>query len=72
MALKQEVVVEIAPDGTVKLETFGLKGSECSDELKPIEKALGGKSEVKPKPEFYEKSVKTKNEQTVGGGKKRP
>ncbi len=41
MAEKLEIVVTIAPDGTVKLETHGLKGQACLAETEALEKALG-------------------------------
>ena len=41
MAEKLEIVVTIAPDGTVKLETRGLKGQSCLAETEALEKALG-------------------------------
>ena len=41
MAEKVEIVVSIAPDGTVRLETRGLKGQSCVAETEALEKALG-------------------------------
>lgn len=41
MAERLEIVVTIAPDGAVKLETHGLKGQACLAETEALEKALG-------------------------------
>jgi len=41
VAEKLEIVVTIAPDGTVRLETHGLKGQSCVAETEALEKALG-------------------------------
>ena len=41
MAEKLEIVVTIAADGTVKLETHGLEGQSCATETEAVEKALG-------------------------------
>jgi len=41
VAEKLEIVVTIAPDGTVKLETHGLKGQACLAETEALEEALG-------------------------------
>lgn len=57
MAIKQELEIEIAPDGTTKLKTHGIKGSECEAELKPLEAALGKSVSRERTPEYYEKAV---------------
>ena len=41
MAERQEIEVLIGADGTVRLETRGLKGQSCLDETAGLEKALG-------------------------------
>ena len=68
MALKQEIRVVISPDGTVQMETFGIKGADCERELKSIEEALGKvKKRVRTK-EYYESSIaktKGKTKQTT-------
>jgi hypothetical protein len=57
MAVKHELHIEIAPDGTLKIKTHGFKGRECEDELKPIEKALGKVKRETKTGEYYEKAV---------------
>ena len=56
MAVKKELIIEIAPDGSLRIKTEGFKGSECEDELKPIEKALGNVTERVRTSEFYQQS----------------
>lgn len=56
MALKKELIIEIAADGTLRIKTEGFKGSECEDELKPIEKALGRVTERVKTSEYYQQS----------------
>lgn len=38
MAQKLEMIIVIKPDGEIELKTVGMKGAECDEELKPIEK----------------------------------
>lgn len=37
---KQQIVVSIAPDGTIAAETFGMAGSECLDYVDVLEDLL--------------------------------
>jgi hypothetical protein len=60
MAIKQELIIEILPDGDVKIKTEGFKGTECEEELKPIEKALGKVTTRTKTSEYYQQSVKKK------------
>lgn len=41
MSKKQEVLVTVAQDGGVQIETSGFSGSGCKDVTKALEKALG-------------------------------
>ena len=56
MAIKKEIVITIAKDGEILMETRGMKGAECEDEIKPIQKELGKAKEWKKTSEYYEKS----------------
>lgn len=57
MAVKHELNIEIAADGTLKIKTHGFKGSECEQALKPIEKALGRVTRQTKTSEYYEQPV---------------
>ncbi len=54
MAVKKELIIEISPDGNLKIKTEGFKGAECEEELKPIEKALGEVTERVKTSEYYQ------------------
>jgi hypothetical protein len=41
MAVKLEMIIVIKPNGEIELKTVGMKGSECDEELKPVEEAVG-------------------------------
>ncbi len=61
MAIKQEMVIEIKPDGSTNIETHGIKGALCEAEVKPLAEALGNVKDSKRTSEYYEReAVKTK------------
>lgn len=65
MAVKKELLIEIAPDGQLKIKTNGLKGEDCEEELKPIEKSLGEVIERVRTSEFYQQSNNQKRKITT-------
>jgi len=65
MAVKKELIIEIAPDGSLQIKTEGFKGTECEEELKPIEKALGEVTERVRTNEFYQQSNTQKRKITT-------
>ena len=60
MADKVEIVVTISPDGSVHLETHGLKGQDCMAETAALEKALGKVVRREKTSEFYQQAAGTK------------
>ena len=56
MADKVEIEVEIAPDGTVRLTTHGLKGETCLVETQSLEKAIGKVTQREKTREAFEKA----------------
>jgi hypothetical protein len=60
MAVKKELIIEIEPDGTLKIKTEGFKGTECEEELKPIENALGNVTKRTKTSEYFQKSTTQK------------
>ena len=65
MAVKKEVVVTINELGEVSLEYVNKKGSECKDELGPVEATLG-----KAKERRWEKEHSAPSKKTVEQKKK--
>ena len=53
MADKSELTITIGPDGTVRVETHGLKGQACLAETKGLEEALGKVTTREKTREFY-------------------
>lgn len=64
MAEKLEIVVTIAPDGTVKLETHGLKGQSCVAETADLEKALGAVKSRTRTAEWYQQEAAARTKTT--------
>ncbi|HZY06012.1 MAG TPA: DUF2997 domain-containing protein [Anaeromyxobacteraceae bacterium] len=64
MAEKLEIEVTIAPDGTVKLETHGLKGQGCLAETEAVEKALGTVRSRTRTAEWYQQATAAKGRTT--------
>ncbi len=63
--MKYQIIIEIAEDGTVKLESKGMKGPTCDQELGPVVEKLGEVSEKKHTAEYYEKNNATKAKTTI-------
>ncbi len=64
MAEKLEIVATIAPDGTVRLETHGLKGQSCVAETEAVEKALGAVKRRTRTAEWYQQASAAKGKTT--------
>jgi hypothetical protein len=60
-----ELVIDIAPDGTVKLEVVGAKGSSCMDLTKDIENELGVVLAREKKAEYYSVSSQVSPDNTI-------
>ena len=66
---EQRIIIEIAPDGSIKARTEGFKGDVCMDALQDL---LGEKEtfmSVKPSDEFYQET-KVETVQTVKSERK--
>lgn len=54
MAEKQELEIEITPDGETKVHIKGLKGKKCIEYVEIFKKVLGEVKEEKHTSEYYE------------------
>jgi Protein of unknown function (DUF2997) len=54
--MKREMVIQIAPDGSISLEVKGVKGGECIDFSKFLEEALGDVIQREKTSEFYQEA----------------
>ena len=51
---QKEIIVDIAPDGSVKIEGNNFTGKGCQQATKWLELAMGKMTATKTKPEFYQ------------------
>lgn len=52
---KPQVIVDVAPDGTVKVETVGVKGPQCEKLSAAIEAVLGTATSNTRKAEYAQR-----------------
>lgn len=64
----EEITIRIGKDGKVNLNVNGIKGSNCKNITKALEKALGMVVETKNTGEFYEQEQKVDDQEKQGGG----
>ena len=67
MAVKQELEISITPEGEVKIEVKGIKGSSCVDATKEIEEALGVVKDREHTSEFYQQEQAQESKIKLGG-----
>jgi hypothetical protein len=60
VAEKIEIEVTLTPDGQVKLETRGLKGQSCMEEIEVLERQLGKVVRRQKTSEFYQQAAGTR------------
>ena len=60
MATREELEIEIAPNGEVKIQVKGLKGKKCLKYMDVFKEVVGEVSAVIRTREFYEPEPKTK------------
>jgi len=51
---QQEIIMEIAPDGTITMKIRGVKGKQCIEITKALEEALGIIKERRLTTEYYQ------------------
>lgn len=59
------IIIEIAEDGSLKLDAQGFKGADCEKATKALEDAIGTTSGRKKKPEWYQTNAGN-NSQHIG------
>ena len=63
---KHELEIEILPDGRVRVETHGVKGSDCLKYTEMLAKIVGRQESQKLKAEYYEAPPKVRIHQPQG------
>ena len=65
----QEIHVDIALDGAVKIDAIGFSGSDCEQATAFLEEALGQVTQKRRKPEYYQQNTH-KQAQRLGNGRR--
>ena len=61
--MAKKLQIRLMPDGSIKMETQGIKGKKCTDYIKFLERVADAKIEkVEYTPEYYEEEVNYLNE----------
>jgi len=56
----EEIIVDIAPDGSIKVDGKGFKGKTCLKSIEPLIAELGKVVHTKKKAEFYQRDNKAR------------
>ena len=65
--MQQEIRVDIAPDGSVKIDAVGFAGPDCEQATAFLEQALGEATGRQHKPEFHRQQLSpNRRRQTLG------
>jgi hypothetical protein len=51
---REEIIVDVAVNGSVNIDVKGMKGKACSTATHDIELVLGGQAKKKEKPEYFQ------------------
>lgn len=65
--MKQEIHVDIGPDGSLRIEAHGFTGTSCRAATAPIEEALGAVRSRKMKTETRRATVTGQLRNRLGG-----
>lgn len=55
--MTQQVIVDVSPEGDVKVEAKGVVGSGCQKLTEAIERAIGTTTKDQKKPEFHQSAA---------------
>ena len=61
----EQIIVEVAPDGGLKIDAVGFRGADCEKATKFLEAALGRITRRQPKPEYHQ-TRQTRPQQRLG------
>ncbi len=57
--MAKQILMEVSPEGEIKITTSGFKGTECLKATAELEKALGKKTSDQPTAEMKQQEAKT-------------
>jgi hypothetical protein len=62
---REELEIEISPDGRVTLKTIGIKGARCIDVAEMLARIIGREEQRELTSEYYETGIDTRQNQRV-------
>jgi hypothetical protein len=65
--MKQEIHVDIGPDGSLHIEAHGFTGTSCRAATAPLEQALGAVRSRRPKTETRRANIAGQLRNRLGG-----
>jgi hypothetical protein len=65
--MKQEIHVDLSPDGSLHIEAHGFTGTSCRAATAPLEQALGAVRSRRLKTESHRAKVATQLRNRLGG-----
>ena len=51
----EEIIIEIDPEGSLRIDAVGFQGPDCEEATKFIEQALGTVAQRRQKPEYHQR-----------------
>ena len=63
----QTINVDIAPDGSVRIDAVGFSGADCEQATRFLEKALGQVTQKRKKPEYHQHASRQQGQQLRAG-----
>lgn len=63
----QTIIVDIGPDGAVRIDAVGFSGPDCEQATKFLEEALGTVAQKHRKPEYHQCRTGGRIQQVRGG-----
>lgn len=55
--MDKQVIIQVSPDGEIKIDAVGFKGQACKKATAALEKALGQVKSSTPKPELFQEQA---------------
>ena len=55
--MDKQVIIQVSPDGEVKIDAVGFKGNACTKATAALIKAMGQVTSNTPKPEMYQQQT---------------
>lgn len=55
--MEKQVIIQVSPDGEVKIEAVGFRGTACEQATRALETAMGKVGKRSRKPEYHQQQA---------------